>query len=329
MHVLVTGGAGFIGSHVVDMLIGEGYRVTVIDSLEKGHREAVHTDATFVKGDCGDQQLLDKVFQSEQFDAVLHFAAFIEAGESMAKPGRFFVNNTSKALILLDRMTAHSIRRFIFSSTAATYGDPEYTPIDEIHPQNPTNTYGYTKLLVEGALNWLYRLDGMSCVALRYFNASGCSERLGEDHHPETHLIPLLLDVALGKLPHVKLFGTDYPTPDGTCIRDYVHVLDLASAHVLALKKILGGNTQQKLAYNLGNGCGYSVRQVVDAARNVTGHPIPVIEEPRRPGDPAVLVASSKKIQAELGWEPKYPDLVSIIKSAWDWKKKHPNGYGQ
>jgi UDP-glucose 4-epimerase len=329
MRVLVTGGAGFIGSHVVDLLISEGYRITVIDSLEKGHIEAVHADATFVQGDCGDQQLLDQLFKSERFDAVLHFAAFIEAGESMANPGRFFVNNTSKALVLLDRMTAHSIPRFIFSSTAATYGDPEYTPIDEAHPKNPTNTYGYTKLLVEGALEWLHQLRGLSCVSLRYFNASGCSERLGEDHNPETHLIPLLLDVALGKLPHVKLFGTDYPTPDGTCIRDYIHVSDLASAHVLALKKILGDSVRQKLAYNLGNGCGYSVRQVVDAARRITGHPIPVIEEPRRPGDPAVLVASSKKIKAELGWEPKYPDLDSIIKSAWDWKSAHPNGYRQ
>ena len=329
MHLLVTGGAGFIGSHAVDLLISGGYQVTVIDSLEKGHREAVHPDATLVQGDCGDQKLLDQLFASKRFDAVLHFAAFIEAGESMVNPGRFFVNNTSKALALLDRMAAHSIKHFIFSSTAATYGDPEYTPIDEIHPQNPTNAYGYTKLLVEGALTWMHKLHGMSCVSLRYFNAAGCSEKLGEDHNPETHLIPLVLDVALGKLPSIKLFGTDYPTPDGTCIRDYIHVEDLALAHVLALKKILDDKTAQKLAYNLGNGQGYSVRQVIDIARQVTGHSIPIIEEPRRPGDPAVLIASSEKIKEELGWNPKHPDLFDIIKSAWDWRKTHPNGYKQ
>ena len=329
MHVLVTGGAGFIGSHTVDLLISEGYQVTVIDSLEKGHREAVHPDAAFVQGDCGDQKLLDQLFASKRFDAVLHFAAFIEAGESMVHPGRFFVNNTSKALALLDRMAAHSIVHFIFSSTAAIYGDPEYTPIDEAHPKNPTNTYGYTKLLVEGALAWMHKLHDMSCVSLRYFNAAGCSERLGEDHHPETHLIPLMLDVALGKLPSIKLFGIDYPTSDGTCIRDYVHVEDLALAHVLALKKILNDKSAQRLAYNLGNGQGYSVRQVIDVARQVTDHPIPVIEEPRRPGDPAVLIASSEKIKEELGWKPKYPGLFEIIKSAWDWRKMHPNGYKQ
>jgi len=329
MHLLVTGGAGFIGSHTVDLLISDGYQVTVIDNLEKGHREAVHPDAALVQGDCGDQRLLDQLFASKRFDAVLHFAAFIEAGESMVHPGRFFVNNTSKALVLLDRMVAHSVKRFIFSSTAATYGDPEYTPIDEIHPQNPTNTYGYTKLLVEGALTWMHRLNDMSCVSLRYFNAAGCSEHLGEDHNPETHLIPLVLDVALGKLPSIKLFGTDYPTPDGTCIRDYIHVSDLALAHVLALKKILGDKSAQRLAYNLGNGQGYSVRQVIDVARQITGHPIPVIEEPRRPGDPAVLIASSKKIKEELGWNPKYPELFDIIKSAWDWRKTRPNGYKQ
>ena len=329
MDVLVTGGAGFIGSHTVDLLISGGYQVTVLDSLEKGHREAVHPDAAFVQSDCGDQKLLDQLFASTRFDAVLHFAAFIEAGESMVDPGRFFVNNTSKALVLLDRMAAHSIKRFIFSSTAATYGDPEYTPIDEAPPKNPTNTYGYTKLLVEGALAWMHKLHGMSCVSLRYFNAAGCSEHLGEDHNPETHLIPLVLDVALGKRPSIKLFGADYPTPDGTCIRDYIHVEDLALAHVLALKKILDDKSAQKLAYNLGNGQGYSVRQVIDVARQVTGHSIPIIEEPRRPGDPAVLIASSEKIKGELGWNPKYPGLFDIIKSAWDWRKTHPNGYKQ
>ena len=329
MHVLVTGGAGFIGSHVVDLLIEEGFRVTVLDSLIKGYREAVHPGATFVQGDCGDQHLLDQLFGSNRIGAVLHFAAFIEAGESMINPGRFFVNNTSKALALLDRMAAHSVGRFIFSSTAATYGDPEYTPIDERHPQNPTNAYGYSKLLVEGALRWMHDLHGLSCVSLRYFNAAGSSERLGEWHSPETHLIPLALDVASGKLPSIKVFGTDYPTPDGTCVRDYIHVVDLANAHVLALRKIIDDKAPQRLAYNLGNGCGYSVRQVIDVARQVTGREIPALETPRRPGDPAVLVASSEAIKAELGWNPRYPDLHDIVKSAWDWRVAHPRGYSQ
>jgi UDP-glucose 4-epimerase len=327
MHTLVTGGAGFIGSHTVDLLISDGHKVTVLDSLVKGHRGALHPGAAFIQGDCGDQQLLDQLFSSAHFDAVLHFAAFIEAGESMVNPCRFFVNNTSKALTLLDKMVAHSIKHFIFSSTAATYGDPEYTPIDEAHPQNPTNAYGYSKLLVEGALKWMHKLHGLSCVCLRYFNAAGSSGHLGEDHSPETHLIPLALDVALGKLQSLKLFGTDYPTPDGTCVRDYIHVEDLANAHLLALKKIVGSESPQLLAYNLGNGQGYSVREVIEAARHVAGHPIPATEEPRRPGDPAVLVASSDTIKAELGWAPKYPGLADIIKSAWEWRKSHPDGY--
>lgn len=329
MHVLVTGGAGFIGSHTADLLINEGHRVTVLDSLIKGYREAVHPEANFVHGDCGDQGLLDQIFSSQQIDAVFHFAAFIEAGESMASPGRFFVNNTSKALMLLDRMAAHSVRNFIFSSTAATYGEPEYTPIDESHPQKPTNAYGYSKLLVEGALKWMHELIGISCVSLRYFNAAGCSKRLGECHKPETHLIPLVLDVALGKLPSIKVFGTDYSTPDGTCIRDYIHVEDLACAHLLALKKLSEGESPQRLAYNLGNGLGYSVKQVIDAVRQVTGHEVPFVEEQRRPGDSAVLVASSETIRAELGWAPKHTGLADIIESAWEWRKAHPEGYAQ
>ena len=329
MHILVTGGAGFIGSHAADLLVREGHQVTVLDSLVKGHREAVHPDAAFVQGDCGDGELLGRLFSSGRFDSVMHFAAFIEAGESMKNPGRFFVNNTSKTLALLDAMATHSVKRFIFSSTAATYGDPEYTPIDEAHPQKPVNVYGYSKLLVEGALKWMFEIHGMSCVCLRYFNAAGCSVNLGEDHSPETHLIPLALDVALGKSPSLRLFGTDYPTPDGTCVRDYVHVADLAQAHLLALKKISGSESSQRLAYNLGNGRGFSVKEVIGAARRVTGHQIPMVEEPRRQGDPAVLVASSKKIKTELGWEPKYPSLEDIIESAWAWRKSHPSGYGK
>ena len=324
MRILVTGGAGYIGSHVVDLLVGEGHGVTVLDSLEKGHREAVHPKARLVAGDFGDAALLDSLFKGGAIDAVMHFAAYIEAGESMIDPGRFFVNNTARAMILLDRCSAHGVNRLIFSSTAATYGNPEYTPIDEDHPKAPTNTYGYAKLLVEGALEWMSRLRGLGYVSLRYFNASGCGGELGEDHAPETHLIPLLLEVAQGRRPSIKLFGTDYPTPDGTCVRDYIHVQDLAKAHLMALEHLEAG---QRHVYNLGNGKGYSVREVVEAARSVTGHPIPVQEVPRRPGDPAVLVASSAKIQRELGWRPAFPDLETIIRSAWAWKQRFPQGY--
>jgi UDP-glucose 4-epimerase len=324
MRILVTGGAGYIGSHVVDLLVKEGHRVTVLDTLEKGHREAVHPEAALVLGNFGDADMLDKVFTQEPFDAVMHFAAYIEAGESMVDPGRFLVNNTGRALTLLDRMTAHGVKKFIFSSTAATYGDPQYTPIDEEHPKDPTNAYGYAKLLVEGALEWMHRLRGLGCVSLRYFNAAGCSAELGEDHFPETHLIPLVLEVAQGRRAAIKVFGTDYPTPDGTCVRDYIHVLDLASAHLLALKAL---NDGERRVYNLGNGKGYSVRDVIETARRVTGHPIPVEESPRRPGDPAVLVASSDTIQRELGWKPAHPELEDIIQSAWAWKQRHPQGY--
>jgi UDP-glucose 4-epimerase len=323
MRVLVTGGAGYIGSHVVDLLVRDGHSVTVLDTLEKGHREAVHPAAKLVLGDCGDAALLDTLF-APGCDAVLHFAAYIEAGESMTDPGRFLVNNTARPLVLLDRMAAHGVDKFIFSSTAATYGNPEYTPIDEEHPKAPTNTYGYAKLQVEGALEWMCRLRGLGSVSLRYFNASGCGGELGEDHSPESHLIPLILEVAQGRRQAIKVFGTDYPTPDGTCVRDYIHVLDLASAHLLALKAVAGGVRQ---AFNLGNGKGYSVREVIDAARRVTGHPIPLVEEPRRAGDPAVLVASSEKIRRELGWSPRRPDLETIIQSAWDWKQRFPQGY--
>jgi UDP-glucose 4-epimerase len=324
VRVLVTGGAGYIGSQVVDLLVEDCHEVTVLDSLEKGHREAIHPSAAFVQGDFGDADLLDRLFTHAPCEAVLHFAAYIEAGESMVDPGRFFVNNTARPLVLLDRMTAHGVKKFIFSSTAATYGNPEYTPIDEDHPKVPTNAYGYAKLLVEGALEWMHALRGLGCVSLRYFNASGCGAELGEDHAPETHLIPLVLEVAQGRRASLKIFGTDYPTPDGTCVRDYVHVLDLASAHLMALKALKEG---ERRAYNLGNGTGYSVREVIETARRVTGHPIPVEEVPRRPGDPAVLVASSEKIRHELGWSPVYPELETIIRSAWAWKQRYPQGY--
>jgi UDP-glucose 4-epimerase len=324
MKVLVTGGAGYIGSHTVRMLIEAGHDVTVLDSLEKGHREAVHPKATFVQGDIGDRAVLDRVLQGASFDATLHFAAYIEAGESMQKPERFLANNTARAYVLLEALVAHGVQRFIFSSTAAIFGDPEYTPMDEAHPKKPTSTYGYAKYQVEQGLDWIHRLRGLGVCCLRYFNASGCSQELGEDHNPETHLIPLILQVAAGERKHISVFGSDYPTPDGTCVRDYIHVLDLARAHVLALETL---QPNEFRAYNLGNGQGYSVREVIEAARKVTGHAIPVQEADRRPGDPAFLVASSAKIRAELGWDPAYPTLEAIVQSAWDWKRRFPKGY--
>jgi UDP-glucose 4-epimerase len=324
MRVLVTGGAGYIGSHAVDLLIRDGHEVTVLDSLESGHREAVHPAATFVQGDCGDAGLLDRLLGQARPDAVLHFAAYIEAGDSMVRPGRFFVNNTARSLILLDRLAAHGVTRLIFSSTAATYGDPQYVPIDEDHPKAPTNTYGYSKLLVEGSLDWMSRLAGLRCASLRYFNVAGCSAELGEDHAPESHLIPLVLEVAQGRRPAITIFGTDYATPDGTAVRDYIHVVDLASAHVLAMHAL---GEHARLIYNLGTGTGYSVREVIETARRVTGHPIPTVEAPRRAGDPAVLVASSAKIQRELGWNPQHRELEAMIASAWRWRQRYPQGY--
>jgi len=323
-HVLVTGGGGFIGSHVVALLIKEGFEVTVLDNFSKGHREAIHTEAHVAEGDCGDRAFCRQVFMTNRFDAVLHFAAFIEAGESMKDPQRFFANNTAATLNLLEALVDAGVPKFIFSSTAATYGAPQYSPIDEEHPKSPTNAYGFTKLLVEQALDWLHDLKGLRIACLRYFNAAGCSLELGEDHSPETHLIPLLLDVAAGHRENIKVFGTDYPTPDGTCIRDYVHVEDLASAHLLALIALEGST---RLRYNLGKEQGHSVKEVIETVRQVTGHPIPVVLEDRRPGDPAVLVASSAKIKRELGWEPRYPGLEAIVRSAWAWRLAHPHGY--
>lgn len=329
MNVLVTGGAGYIGSHAAALLVERGDQVTVLDSLEKGHREAVHPSARLIEGNVSDGPLLDRLLGETPFDAVMHFAAYIEAGESMRAPERFFVNNTANTLQLIDRLMAHGPRRLIFSSTAATYGAPEYTPIDENHPQAPTNAYGYSKLLVEGALEWMHRLRGLSYASLRYFNAAGCGLGLGEDHAPETHLIPLVLDAALGRRRQAEIFGADYPTPDGTCIRDYIHVLDLAQAHLLALDALGASQQAQRLIYNLGNGQGHSVREVIAVAEKVSGRSIPVVESQRRAGDPAVLIASSEKIRRELGWQPEHADLVEIIGSAWQWRQGHPAGYAK
>jgi len=320
MNVLVTGGAGYIGSVVVAQLLRAGNEVTVYDNLSKGHREAVDSRAQLVVGDIGDRAALDPLFTQTKFDAVMNFAASIEAGESMKVPEQFFRNNTANALTLLEAMLAHGVKKFVFSSTAALFGEPERTPIKEDDRLKPTNAYGESKLLVEQMLAWLNRIHGLRYASLRYFNAAGATETLGEAHDPETHLIPLILQVAADTRPHISIFGTDYPTPDGTCIRDYIHVVDLAEAHVLALHAL---EKESRLIFNLGNGRGFSVREVIAAAREVTGHPIPAVESPRRPGDPAVLVASSEKIMRELGWKPRFADLKTIIQTAWTYQKSH------
>jgi UDP-glucose 4-epimerase len=325
-RILVTGGAGYIGSVVVAQLLDRGYQPIVFDDLSRGHRGALATGAKLVVGDIADRAALDRVFTEVQPQAVMHFAAFIEAGESMQRPEKYFRNNTANALTLLEALLAHNVTRFVFSSTAALYGTPDKTPIEECAPLQPTNAYGESKLLVEQMLDWLHRIHGLRYASLRYFNAAGAAGEQGEDHHPESHLIPLALQVALGARKELAIFGTDYPTPDGTCIRDYIHASDLATAHLLVLEAL---KEKERLIYNLGNGRGFSVRQVIDTVRRVTGHPIPLIEASRRPGDPAVLVASSEKIKNELGWKPKYADLESIVRSAWEWRKAHPNGYTQ
>jgi UDP-glucose 4-epimerase len=337
MNVLVTGGAGYIGSVVADELLAAGHRVVVLDDLSRGHREAVPRDATLVVANTADRLALDTTLQSHRIDAVMHFAASIEAGESMKAPEQFFRNNTANALTLLEAVLAAGVARFVFSSTAALFGDPKQTPIEEDAELRPTNAYGESKLLVERMLAWFHKIHGLKYASLRYFNAAGASgENKGEAHQPETHLIPRVLNVALGRLERVHIFGTDYPTEDGTCVRDYIHVSDLATAHILALNALVrsgevrpGEERSGQLIYNLGNGRGFSVRQVVDVARHVTGHAIPVAESPRRPGDPATLIASSKKIQRDLGWNPKFHDLETIVGSAWEWHRRHPDGYAR
>jgi len=325
MRVLVTGGAGYIGSVVADELLQAGHQVVVFDNLSRGHRQAVPKNAELVVGDLADRASLDQLLRSREIDAVMHFAALIEAGESMKAPEDFFRNNTANALTLIEAMLAAGVKRLVFSSTAALFGNPERTPIEEDDPVHPTNAYGESKLLVERMLSWFHQIHGLRYASLRYFNAAGASRPdRGEAHQPETHLIPRILGVALGRAQHVNIFGADYPTPDGTCVRDYVHVSDLASAHLLALG---GLENHSALIYNLGSGQGFSVRQVVEVARAVTGHRIPVVESPRRAGDPAVLVAGSNKIRRELGWQPRFPDLKTIVESAWQWHRTHPDGY--
>ncbi len=327
MKVLVTGGAGFIGSVVVAQLLAAGHAVVVYDDLSKGSKRAVPEKAELIVGNVGDRSCLNSVFQEHKIDAVMHFAAFIEAGESMKLPGRYFRNNSANALALLEEMVEHRVSRFVFSSTAALYGNPKRPLILETDPLQPTNPYGESKLLVERMLHWFHRIHGLSYASLRYFNAAGATGELGEMHTPETHLIPILLQVAGGRRDRVSIFGTDYETPDGTCVRDYIHVSDLASAHRLALDALTNDGSPKQLIYNLGNGRGFSVRQVIEVARRITGHPIPAIEVERRPGDPAILVASSEKIRHELGWKPQYPELDAMVSSAWNWFQRHPNGY--
>jgi UDP-glucose 4-epimerase len=322
LKILVTGGAGYIGGTVALRLLSAGHNVLIYDNFCHGHRDLVPAGTHLIEGDLADRDLLAKVFREEKVDGVMHFAALIEAGESMKHPEVYFRNNTASTLSLLEAMLAARVERLVFSSTAAVYGEPEKTPIEETATLAPTNAYGESKLLVEHMLTWINRVHGLRYASLRYFNVAGAVEGRGEAHEPESHLIPLILDVAMGRRQSIKIFGKDYPTPDGTCIRDYVHVGDLADAHILALEAL---SARSRLIYNIGNGQGFSVREVVESVRRITGHPIPVIEEPRRAGDPAVLVASSKKIIDELGWKPRYNALDAIVGSAWVW---HQQRYG-
>jgi len=326
MAILVTGGAGYIGSHMVAELLRLGEEVVVADSLETGHRDAVLGGKLHV-GDLRDKAFLDRVFQENEIEAVIHFAANSLVGESMTNPGKYYHNNVYGTLCLLEKMQQYGVNKIVFSSTAATYGEPERTPIEEADRTFPTNAYGETKLAMEKMMKWFDVAHGVKYIALRYFNACGAHEsgQIGEDHAPETHLIPVVLQVPLGKREFISIYGEDYPTPDGTCIRDYLHVTDLISAHVLALGRLRNGSESN--VYNLGSGQGYSVKEIIDVARKVTGHPIPARAEARRAGDPAVLIASSAKAERELGWVRKMDRLEDIVASAWKWHREHPHGY--
>lgn len=322
MKILVVGGAGYIGSHMVKMLHLAGHDVVTLDNLSNGYRDAV-LYGEFVHGDIADRESLDSLFKHHQFDGVMHFASYIQVGESVDKPAMYYENNVSNTLTLLSAMSDAGIKSFIFSSTAAIFGEPDYTPIDEKHVKNPINPYGHSKLMVEQMLRDLDHAHGLKSICLRYFNAAGADAdgELGERHIPETHLVPLVLQAASGRRESISIFGTDYDTPDGTCIRDYIHIEDLCSAHLLALEFLVSGGESR--VYNMGNGQGYSIRDVIDTVKKVTGNDFEVIEATRRDGDPAKLVADSKQIQSDLGWEPKYPDLETIIQHAWVWEQKN------
>ncbi|MBK7541119.1 MAG: UDP-glucose 4-epimerase GalE [Candidatus Competibacteraceae bacterium] len=321
MHVLVVGGAGYIGSHMVKMLDQRGCQVTVLDDLSAGYRDAV-VGGRFVLGDLGDEAVLDALFKADRFDGVMHFASYIQVGESVREPAKYYRNNTFKTQVLLDAMRSHQVKHFIFSSTAAIFGEPVRTPIDEEHPKNPINPYGRGKWMVEQMLEDYALAYGLKAVKLRYFNAAGADPagQLGERHDPETHLIPLVLQAAGGRRPNITVFGDDYDTPDGTCIRDYIHVTDLCEAHWLALRRLWEGGASA--AYNLGNGNGFSVREVIDTARTVSGRDFTVVYGERRPGDPARLVADSQRARTELGWEPRYAELATIVEHAWRWETR-------
>lgn len=328
MAVLVTGGAGYIGSHAVAALLERGEEIVIVDNLQQGHRDAVLGGKLYV-GDLRDGEFLDTVFGENSIDAVIHFAANSLVGESMKDPGKYYHNNVYGTLCLLEKMNQYGVKKIVFSSTAATYGEPESVPIHENDRTLPTNTYGETKLAMEKMMRWFDVASGIKYVSLRYFNAAGAhaSGKIGEDHNPETHLVPIILQTALGQRSHISVFGDDYPTEDGTCIRDYIHVSDLADAHVLAVDRLRNGG--DSAIYNLGNGTGFSVKQVIDIARQVTGRDIPAVIEARRAGDPAVLVASSDRARSELGWKPSRNKLEDIIGSAWAWHQANPSGYNK
>ena len=321
MKILVVGGAGYIGSVCAELLLDQDHGVTIFDDLSEGHRRAIDPRAEFVEGDLEDRQSIEKTLAKQRPDAVMHFAANALVGESMQNPSKYFRNNIANGLNLLDAMINVGVKKIVFSSTCAIFGPPERVPIDETTPSRPINPYGESKLAFEKILRWYGEIHGLKFISLRYFNAAGASTKFGEDHRVETHLIPNVLKVALGQKPNVEIFGTDYETPDGTCIRDYIHIVDLARAHILAL------NSAKSDFYNLGTGGGASVREVIDSCRKITGRKIDIVEKPRRPGDPPRLIASSEKIKRELGWEPQFQSLDAIIESAWKWHQKFPRGY--
>lgn len=323
MKILVCGGAGYIGSACTEYLLDHGHDVTVFDALITGHREAVDPRAKFIEGNFADRDVIMDAVKGQDYEAMMHFAAFSLVGESMKDPGKYFRNNLSAAINMADAAVEGGVRAIVFSSTAATFGEPKEMPITEATPQLPINPYGESKLAFEKVLKWYNQIHGIQYAALRYFNAAGATENFGEDHNPETHLIPIILQVAQGKREKIMIYGDDYDTPDGACIRDYIHILDLAQAHMLAL------NAPRSGGFNLGTGNGLSVKEIIDAAREVTGHPIPAEVAPRRAGDPPRLIAGSELAKKELGWKPQYEDVRKIIESVWKWIQKYPNGYGK